>query len=57
MKNKKLSLNGLKVKSFVTDLHATDADTVKGGVTGSICTITGTIQASIKTDIGCCPDA
>ncbi|MEO1052531.1 MAG: pinensin family lanthipeptide [Bacteroidota bacterium] len=31
MKKKKLSLNTLKVKSFVTDLEADQANTAKGG--------------------------
>jgi len=31
MKNKKLNLNELKVKSFVTDLEAGKENTVRGG--------------------------
>jgi len=59
MKNKKLSLNSLEVKSFVTNLKTSNVDTVKGGLTSITRTIgdlTGTIIASGRTDIGCCPD-
>ena len=31
MKKQKVTLENLKVKSFVTDLKTTDANTVKGG--------------------------
>jgi hypothetical protein len=31
MKNKKLNLNELKVKSFVTDMEKEKSETVKGG--------------------------
>ncbi len=31
MKNKKLNLNELKVKSFVTDFDSADSNTIKGG--------------------------
>ncbi len=34
MKNQKLSLKGLKVQSFVTDLQVSAIDTIKGGVEG-----------------------
>lgn len=57
MKNKKLSLNRLKVESFITDLQKGNAETVKGGGFTTLTTITDTIQASIRSDIGCCPDA
>jgi len=33
---KKLNLNSLKVKSFVTDLQNKNASTVKGGYGGSV---------------------
>ncbi|MGB3466805.1 MAG: pinensin family lanthipeptide [Cyclobacteriaceae bacterium] len=55
MKNKHLSLGSLKVKSFVTDLQLSETETIKGGST-ILTTITNTIQASARTDIGCCPD-
>lgn len=56
MKNKKLSLDNLEVRSFVTNLQGAEADTVKGGIM-TITTFTNTIRASARTDIGCCPDA
>ena len=38
MKNKKLNLNALKVKSFVTEFENEKENTVKGGNGSIICT-------------------
>ena len=56
MKNKRLSLDSLEIKSFVTSMEGDQANTVKGGTITTLTTVTGTIQASARTDIGCCPD-
>ena len=36
MKNQKLKLNELKVKSFTTEIDANSQDTVNGGATGDV---------------------
>lgn len=39
MKKKKLVVSELKVQSFITSLHRDSEKTVKGGITGTICTV------------------
>lgn len=50
MKNKKLNLNELKVKSFVTDLEKSSANTAKGGLETWAPCITQPIQGVGCTD-------
>jgi len=52
MKNKKLNLNELKVKSFVTDLGAEKANTAKGGAPTDICQSDGGCMISIGCPTG-----
>ena len=55
MKNKKLNLDELKVKSFVTSFKKTDSNTVKGGVTLNLCEETAAGTQCIET-ARTCPD-
>ena len=56
MKNKKLSLGSLEVKSFVTNLESSQVDTVKGGATSFVDLSIILVSIKNNTDIGCCPD-
>lgn len=58
MKNKKLSLNELKVKSFVTEFENDEIGTVKGGFgyTLPVCTLNTNITKLVAPGEGCVAD-
>lgn len=59
MKNKKLNLNELKIKSFVTDLDNGKENTVKGGAdqrtTPNVCVVVGSVRICPFTVGACIP--